>query len=433
MVSLSSLTEDPQYGFTASADATPIGPKFVRITDLQDGQINWKDVPYCECPEPTKYLLKAGDILFARTGATTGKTHFVEFDADAIFASYLIRVRPRSSVRADYLYSFFQSDSYWSQIISEKEGSAQPNVNGRKLMTIILPSPDAVLQGQIVEFLKAVRTRQDGLQVDLPLLSPPFHEQRRIVERIESLSAKLGVIDRLVDEVQEESDSVVPSALSGAFDYTPGCELPKDWRWLDLSEVLHPDGCGMMTGPFGTLLQKSDIQTEGIPVLGIANVQVNRFFPGFRDFVTPAKAEALQAYALEPGDIVIARSGTVGRSCVLPEVAPRPVMSTNLIRLRLDRSVMAPRLLCMLFNGSRLIERHIDSECRGSTREFFTQKILSRLQLPVPPLHEQERKLQELERLEKDVEALKLRQSERQREVAALRLSIVNHAFSSQL
>src|SRR5437867_2717869 len=61
------LSEHPQYGFTASATSEPVGPKFVRITDLQDGKIDWDSVPFCKCEDPDKYALNENDILFART------------------------------------------------------------------------------------------------------------------------------------------------------------------------------------------------------------------------------------------------------------------------------------------------------------------------------------------------------------------------------
>ena len=139
-VRVSDLAEHPQYGFTASATAQPVGPRFVRITDLKDGRIQWENVPFCECKEADKYAICENDILFARTGATTGKTQFVHAPERAVFASYLIRLRPKPGVEAGYLYAFFQSDAYWSQISEEKEGSAQPNVNGEKLSRLRIPS-----------------------------------------------------------------------------------------------------------------------------------------------------------------------------------------------------------------------------------------------------------------------------------------------------
>ena len=65
---VSELCEKPQYGYTASATTEQIGPHLLRITDIQDGSVNWETVPYCDCPNPQKYLLEKNDILFARTG-----------------------------------------------------------------------------------------------------------------------------------------------------------------------------------------------------------------------------------------------------------------------------------------------------------------------------------------------------------------------------
>ena len=64
-VPLRTLIEGVQYGYTASATSTPVGPRFVRITDLKDGRIHWSGVPYCDCPDFAPYALKVDDILFA--------------------------------------------------------------------------------------------------------------------------------------------------------------------------------------------------------------------------------------------------------------------------------------------------------------------------------------------------------------------------------
>jgi len=217
LVSLSQLSEEPQYGFTASAEPENIGPKLVRITDLQDGGINWNTVPYCKCDKPEQYLLEANDILFARTGATTGKTHLVKQAENAVFASYLIRLRPKSNVLPEYLYFFFQSDAYWSQISEEKEGSAQPNVNGKKLINIQIPLVDDNIQSEISKFLAVVRERQDGSTKQLPNLPPPLEDQRRVVLRIEELAAKVGEARGLRSDATKEAEVLAKSAMRQLF------------------------------------------------------------------------------------------------------------------------------------------------------------------------------------------------------------------------
>ncbi|MGN6507411.1 MAG: restriction endonuclease subunit S, partial [Tepidisphaeraceae bacterium] len=86
---LGDISSTIDYGVTASAVNSPVGPKFLRITDIQDGAVDWDTVPWCDCSEreAASSQLQDGDIVFARTGATTGK-------------SFLIRQAPSKSVFA---------------------------------------------------------------------------------------------------------------------------------------------------------------------------------------------------------------------------------------------------------------------------------------------------------------------------------------------
>ncbi len=83
------------YGYTAKASVENIGLKFLRITDIQNDMVNWSSVPYCQITEDDfqKYKLIDQDIVFARTGATTGKSYLVCDPPEAVAASYLIRLR----------------------------------------------------------------------------------------------------------------------------------------------------------------------------------------------------------------------------------------------------------------------------------------------------------------------------------------------------
>lgn len=76
---LNNITTQIHYGYTASAIQSG-DVKLVRITDIQDNQIKWDNVPYCDISEgnKNKYLLQNNDILIARTGGTIGKTYLVK-------------------------------------------------------------------------------------------------------------------------------------------------------------------------------------------------------------------------------------------------------------------------------------------------------------------------------------------------------------------
>ena len=168
----------PQYGYTATSETQPIGPKFLRITDIQDGNVNWDNVPYCRISSKhiVNYLLSDGDILFARSGATTGKTYIVKNSPLAVFASYLIRIRVTEPNLPEYVYWYFQSPQYWKQLTIR--GGAQPNMNAQLLRKVLIPIPDPldennslVEQRRIVAYLddiqQAVREAQELIQADL--------------------------------------------------------------------------------------------------------------------------------------------------------------------------------------------------------------------------------------------------------------------------
>jgi len=132
-----------QYGFTQSATADTVGPKFLRITDIQGGIVNWETVPYCFATEQefVKYKLNTGDIVVARTGASTGENLFIQTPPRAVFASYLIRIQFTSIALSRYISIHLRSPEYFSYIEGILSGSAQPNANAKQLTSFEIQLP----------------------------------------------------------------------------------------------------------------------------------------------------------------------------------------------------------------------------------------------------------------------------------------------------
>ena len=152
------LADNIHYGYTASSTTDTVGPKLLRITDIQNNTVKWDAVPYCkiEPQEKQKYLLKDGDLVFARTGATVGKSFLIKGNiSEAVFASYLIRIILSKHTDKRFIYDFFQSLAYWMQIHKGKIGIGQPNVNAQTLSQINLPLPPLIEQQKIVEEIES--------------------------------------------------------------------------------------------------------------------------------------------------------------------------------------------------------------------------------------------------------------------------------------
>jgi type I restriction enzyme S subunit len=156
------------YGYTESASAEKVGPHFLRITDIQDNRVDWTTVPYCPIDEINlpKYKLADGDIVFARTGATTGKSYLVTNPPNAVFASYLIRVQMKErELLPQFVNLFFQTHSYWDKIRAGVSGSAQGGFNATKLGELSIPFPNSIeIQKSIVADLDVLQAETQRLE-----------------------------------------------------------------------------------------------------------------------------------------------------------------------------------------------------------------------------------------------------------------------------
>lgn len=134
-----------QYGYTETATTEPVGPKFLRITDIAQNYIDWNGVPYCPISEENheKYVLSEGDVVVARTGATVGYAKMVGRNIpDSVFASFLVRIRP---IDEEYRYYFglaITSAEFLNFVQTNAGGSAQPQANPPLLGEFELPIPN---------------------------------------------------------------------------------------------------------------------------------------------------------------------------------------------------------------------------------------------------------------------------------------------------
>ena len=149
------ISQSILYGVSESAKSRGTY-RLLRITDIQDNTVNWNTVPFTDYEDERAeaYLLEDGDILFARTGATVGKSYLVNnLQEKAIYASYLIRVKTNHYVLPEFVKYFFESGFYWEQVLGNSVGIGQPNVNGTILSNLELPIPPIMEQKRIVKEL----------------------------------------------------------------------------------------------------------------------------------------------------------------------------------------------------------------------------------------------------------------------------------------
>ncbi|MGB7209017.1 MAG: restriction endonuclease subunit S [Pyrinomonadaceae bacterium] len=390
---------DPRY-FTGSipflkiADITKMPGKFVFDSQTKVNELG---------AEKSRLLPKGTLVL--TNSATVCVPKFLGVDA-CIHDGFVAFQNFTRQVDLNYLYHFFDYTRPYV-VQKHKQGVTQVNLN--------------------IEIV-------NGFEVPLPNID----EQERIVAKIEELFSELDAGVESLKKAQAQLKTYRQAVLKSAFEgkltnenVTEG-ELPNGWKSVKIDHFLNDARKDMRTGPFGTMLKKSEHLKSGVAVLGIENIGEGIFQMPNKIFITDKKAVELRSFGVKAGDIIISRSGTVGEICSVPDSMTGSIISTNLIKVSIDQKIVLPKFFVYLFQGG-MVRQQVFDLCKGSSRAFLNQTILKSLDFPYCSPAEQQRIVEEIEsrlsvcdKLEETI-AASLKQSE------ALRQSILKRAFEGRL
>ena len=409
-VRLGNLSAAIQYGLSNSAE--PQGThRLLRITDIQDGKVDWNAVPFTTVNDPEAYLLKTGDIVFARTGATVGKSFLItETPYPSVYASYLIRIRLLGSLSPEYIYQFFDSACYWSQITDKSVGVGQPNCNGTSLKELFIPLPPISEQLRIVptaqallayvakidaenksllSIIMATKSKILDLAIRGQLIpqDPNDEPASVLLERIRAEKEELikqGKIKRDKKEsviFRGEDNSYYEKMADGklhCLDNQLPFELPDGWEWCNLSMI--------GTTNIGLTYRPTDIEPGGIMVLrscNIVNDQVDL------SGLVRVKTTVRENQFAQKNDILIcARNGSrslVGKCALIPDLREPASFGAFMAIYRTEYFEFIVHYLRSSFF------RSVFDDSNSTAINQLTQDMLKRAIVPLPPLSEQRR------------------------------------------
>ncbi|EGR0047322.1 hypothetical protein FR265_06685 [Vibrio vulnificus] len=353
--SVKKLSHNIQYGHTAKAESNG-NAKFLRITDIQDGKIDWQGVPTVSLEEKeiSKYALNDDDLIFARSGATAGKSILIKnAPKDAVFASYLIRIVPnKKDIIPEYLSYFFLTPAYWEVVGQNAAGAAQPNINGTKLSEFIVPVA-------------------------------PQGEQKRIVEKLDALLTR---IDTAIEHLQQSvtlADALYASELNEVFPSDADIESLSDKAgWVSLSDI-----CTFENGDRGkNYPSKSAFVAEGIPVVSAGNLGERYIDHKGLNYITPERYDLLRSGRIKIGDILFCLRGSLGKVAISKDL-DEGVIASSLVIIRPKASVSAEYIYKYL--KSSLCQQFISFYNNGAAQPNLSAKSLGKFMLPLPNADEQ--------------------------------------------
>jgi len=381
------------YGYTESASDQRVGPKFLRITDIQNDHVEWETVPYCPIAstEMDKYRLSNGDIVFARTGATTGKSFLVENPPDAVFASYLIRLRLQNGkLLPKFVWLFFQTDAYWKTVEEGSTGSAQGGFNATKLGNLSIPIP-------------------------------PIPEQRRITGVLDKAFAAIATAKANTEKNLQNARALFENYLQTVF-----TQRDHSWAETELGSL-----CGFVRGPFGGSLKKSIFVTGGYAVYEQQHAIYNRF-DDVRYFIDGPKFNEMKRFELLPNDLIMSCSGTMGRVAIVPKGIRRGIINQALLKLTPTAKILNTFLKYWM--ESEGFQDALKEYSGGAAiQNVASVKILKEIRIPLPSIKEQRLVVNKLGAFCEEVQRLEANYHQKLVALEESKKSLLHEAFNGRL
>jgi type I restriction enzyme, S subunit len=443
-VKLKDISESIQYGFTESSSKEKVGPKFLRITDIQENRVIWNDVPYCKIDKATKkkYLLRDGDLVFARTGATVGKSFLIKGEIpEAVFASYLIRVRVNQEINEKYLSNFFHSTIYWSQITDGQVGIGQPNVNGTKLGLLDLPLPPKEVQRQIVSKIEELFSELDKGIEEIKIAQEQLKVYRQAVlkwafegklteewrsQQVNLISSK-ELKERVRGEQQEQfiisRKKLKPVPELNAEELEELVKLPDGWIWCRLGELVWSVKDGPHYSP--------KYQKEGIPFISGGNIRPDGINFSKAKFISKELHKELSIRCKpELNDVLYTKGGTTGIARVNTYDIEFNVW-VHVAVLKPVKSILPFYLQHVLNSNHCYKQSQKYTHGVGNQDLGLTRMVL--ITLPVCSFEEQQQIVQEIESRLSVCDKIEETITNSLKQAEALRQSILKKAFEGKL
>ena len=393
------------YGVSESAKETG-KYKLLRITDIQDDQVNWDSVPFTDFPKDkvSNYILKNGDIVFARTGATVGKSYLIEnLNIESIYASYLIRIRTSLLLNPRYMKYYFGSLTYWNQITDKSSGIGQPNVNGTSLANLYIPIPPYNEQERILPVIEKVFKLIDSLENDKDKLE-------NLIKAAKSKILDLAIHGKLVpqdptDEPAEELLKRIATSDNRPYkkiEEEEPYELPSNWSWCYLCDICSKIKRG-----------KSPKYTDKSTIMAFAQKCNQKDGPTSLEKALYIDESSLKKYQedekMQFNDIVInsTGTGTLGRvgifNCPIPDDVNAVYPDSHVTTVRILPEI--DKLYCYYFIKNK--QSYLETIGEGSTNQKeLKPDTISSLCFPLPPYPEQKRIVFKIEELFSSLETI---------------------------
>jgi type I restriction enzyme S subunit len=320
---------------------------YVGLEDIVSGTGQFTGNTTPKRVQSSTFQFRSNHILYGRLRPYLNKVFLPDFNGHC--STEIFPIRPAPNVDRRYLYYWLSMDATVREINSTSTGARMPRAN-----------MDAVLE--------------------FSLALPPLLEQQSIVATLDKALAGLATATANVQKNLKNSRELFDSYVNAVF-----AKNHEGWFGKQLGDVV----TNVNTGPFGSLLHKSDYVDGGIPIVNPINILEGVIVPDASKTVSVNTVGRLSAYKLSKNDIVVGRRGEIGRCAVVRDEQAGWLCGTGCFFIRTDQNVNADFLSHLL--RSIVYSRKLERAATGTTMKNLSNVALQSLPIAVPPLSEQNR------------------------------------------
>ena len=347
------IKHPPSYGINAAAVPLRVGlPTYLRITDITDeGRLDREKPVGVDHPNADSYYLEPGDMVFARTGASTGKSYYYDgSDGPLVFAGFLLKVSPDTD-RADPAFLSYavrtQQFANWLKEVSQRSG--QPGINGAQLASY-------------------------------RFASPPVSEQHIIAQTLREIDGLIASLDALIAKKRDIKQAAMQQLLTGRT-RLPG--FKKEWVPTPLANVSAFITKGATPTTYGFAWQ-----SDGVLFLRSECAAEHGLDLSQSMFISQEAHTFLKRGEIKSGDIIITITGNVGRAIFLNEDFGYANMNQHIARVRIN-SAKAHNLFVYHFLSQPSVRQHYNSIVTGQAFPQISLRQVRDTVIPLPEMAEQ--------------------------------------------